>query len=107
VRKGRGKDGSRAAVRERSANQPTQTGKSHQGSQNSRQEGRPENEVADQETIEAEKKQGVDREDEINRRLVFGRHHRLTCASTSQNRVRADWEAENYRGMLCALLLDA
>src|SRR5208283_5678237 len=40
--------------------QPTQTGKRHQHTQNSRQEGRPENEVAEQQAIGTEKYQRAD-----------------------------------------------
>src|SRR5271154_3028194 len=39
--------------------QPTQAGKRHQHAQNSRQEGRPENEVAEEEAIGTEKYQGA------------------------------------------------
>jgi hypothetical protein len=44
----------------RQKDQPTHTGQHHQHAQNSRQEGRPENEVADQEAIGPEKYQAVD-----------------------------------------------
>src|SRR6266404_1719848 len=40
--------------------QPTQTAKRHQRTQNSRQEGRLENQIADQDAIESEKHQGVE-----------------------------------------------
>jgi hypothetical protein len=46
--------------RRREKGQPTQTANRHQHAQNSRKEGRPENEVADQEAVESEKYQVVD-----------------------------------------------
>src|SRR6266851_1173507 len=62
-------DSLRAAVTERSAN-PSR--KRHQHAQNSRQEGRPENEVPDQEAIESEKYHA----DVVGLSIQFEKHQR-------------------------------
>ena|SRR6266571_3307252 len=51
--------------------QPTQTGKRNQRTQNSRQEGRPENEVADQEQKQSVKYPRVAQRDGLSRELAL------------------------------------